>query len=354
MSAATIASASASSGGDDAMDVEGQPPASSAKPSSSGKSAGKPKKGKGKARASTRASTRAAAAAAAAAEEAAGGGGGDGDSDVDMSGGDDTGGKKKEAPVAPQSGGSADELDMVGVLDCIPREVVYAAWPGFAAPPAETDADGADGGGAGTKGSSDPSSDTSPSTTAAAVVEELPPLLKAFSSLLRSLATTDWLSAALTMLTRWAHSRGAQTAAGQQAASRWGATLVSGSGRKVLERLMRLHRYVLMEVKKARTVSSGVFFYFVRGSRGRSRGEWTESPGAERGFVVCEGRYVSPLLFARIRRNVSTRSGTKLFPPPLLPLANPQLVVTTAIAVGVPTACRSHSLPRLARFLALG
>lgn len=220
------------------MDVEGQPPAA----------ASKPKKGKGKGRASTRAATAAAAAAAAAAAVE----GGDNDSDVDMSGGDETAGKSTDTPAASaaaahSSSSSSDELDMIGVLDCIPREVVYTAWPGFVAPPVgpEPEANEGDGGGAGTKSSSDSSAQP-----AVAVVEELPPLLKAFSSLLRSLATTDWLAAALTMLTRWAHSRSAQSSPGQQASSRWGATLITGSGRSVLERLMRLHRYVLMEVRR--------------------------------------------------------------------------------------------------------
>lgn len=205
------------------MAVEGQRPAA-AKASKT--------KGKGKGRAQAR------AAAAASVE--------DGDSDVDMSGGE----KRKKK-------GGDDELDMVGVLDCVPREAVFVAWPGFAAPAMETAgvtaaaAGGAKG--AGTKDSSGSSAASSPSpapaaASSAAVVVELPPLLKAFSMLLRSLAATEWLAGALTMLTRWAHSRGAQTAAGQQAASRWGTTLVSASGRKVLERLMKLHRYLMMEV----------------------------------------------------------------------------------------------------------
>lgn len=80
---------------------------------------------------------------------------------------------------------------------------------------------------------------------------DVPPLLTAYTSLLRCLAVTEWLAGALALLTRWVHSRGAQAGGGgPQAASRWGPILVSGNGRKVLERLMSLHRYTLMEVSR--------------------------------------------------------------------------------------------------------
>lgn len=230
-----------SSGGDggDAMDVDSEAPPAAVK-SPSKKTAAKSNKGKGKSRA---ASTRAAAATAAAAAVAVDGGGGD--SDVDMSGAVEG----KGAPATGKGSAAADssELDMLGVLECIPREPVYVAWPVSAAEADETAGSGG-GGETRAKGHSSSSSDPRSAATAAAPTE-LPPLLKAMSGLLRCLATTEWLAGALTLLTRWAHSRGAQTAAGQQAASRWGAILVSGNGRRVLERLMRLHRNVLMEVR---------------------------------------------------------------------------------------------------------
>ncbi|CAN0140454.1 unnamed protein product, partial [Ectocarpus sp. 8 AP-2014] len=136
---------------------------------------------------------------------------------------------------------------MFGVLECIPREPVYVAWPVL--PAEEDDTTGSGGGGGETRPKGHSSSS---SGSRSAPPTELPPLLKAMSGLLRCLAATEWLTGALTLLTRWAHSRGAQTAAGQQAASRWGAILVSGSGRRVLERLMRLHRNVLMEFSRAK------------------------------------------------------------------------------------------------------
>lgn len=74
------------------------------------------------------------------------------------------------------------------------------------------------------------------------------PVLTAYTSLLRCLAVTEWLAGAIALLTRWVHSRGAQGGSGLNAPSRWGPILASGSGRKVLDRLMKLHRYILMEV----------------------------------------------------------------------------------------------------------
>ncbi|CAB1120780.1 unnamed protein product [Ectocarpus sp. CCAP 1310/34] len=242
---AAVASASGSSGGGgggDAMDVDSEASPAAAK-SPSKKSVAKANKGKGKNRA---ASTRAVAAAAAAA--AASADGGDGDSDVDMSGAVEGKGPPAagngRAAAAADSSSSSSELDMLGVLECIPREPVYVAWPVLPAEEDET-ADSGGGGGGETRTKGHSSSSSGPRSAAPT---ELPPLLKAMSGLLRCLTATEWLAGALTLLTRWAHSRGAQTAAGQQAASRWGAILVSGSGRRVLERLMRLHRNVLVEI----------------------------------------------------------------------------------------------------------
>ena len=149
-------------------------------------------------------------------------------------------------------------LDMVGLLECVPREPVYITWPLVplappSAPPppakktakvSEKDADGggegdADGGTSGSSGSLSSGSGTG-----------LPPLLRALACLLRSLAVIEWLAGALTLLIRWAHSRSAQSAGGHQATARWGPVLVSGDGRKLMERLTKLHRYVLLEVRK--------------------------------------------------------------------------------------------------------
>ncbi|CAN0457435.1 unnamed protein product, partial [Laminaria digitata] len=83
--------------------------------------------------------------------------------------------------------------------------------------------DGEQGGGV-TSGSSGTSG---PLSSGSELPLPLPPLLRALACLLRSLAVTEWLAAALTLLIRWAHSRSAQSAGGHQAAARWGPILVS-------------------------------------------------------------------------------------------------------------------------------
>lgn len=164
----------------------------------------------------------------------AGGGGGDEDQ---VAGGGAVKGDDKQS----------QELDMVGLLDCIPREPVYVVWP-LDASAAVAAKDGefdvlTTAAVAGVARSGESSTLAAGSSSA-----EVFPLITAYTSLLRCLAVTEWLAGALALLTRWVHSRSAQTGAGQQAVSRWGPILVSGSGRAVLERLMTLHRYILMEV----------------------------------------------------------------------------------------------------------
>lgn len=279
----------AAASGTDAMDVDAQPPAAAAaaaasttKPSAKPATKATPKKGKGKGRAS-RASTAAAAAAAAAAEAAAEAAkADDGDSDVDMSGAADAAddgqqkqreqeqSQEQEEQKRQQEGNGAtasvadkpEELDMVGLLDCIPREPVYITWPHVPLttptlpPPAKSK--GLKGlkklgkGGAGDDASASVSLTSGSGAGAVAGPESgsgLPPLLRGMACLLRSLAVAEWLAGALTLLTRWAHSRSAQSAGGQQAAARWGPILVSGEGREIMERLTKLHRYVLLEVR---------------------------------------------------------------------------------------------------------
>lgn len=230
------------------MEVDVQAPPPVAKPATRSSRKGK---GKGKGRASQASAGGPAPGAVAVAPLARAGAAADnGDSDVDMSDTvDAVAGKNQQAQPQPQpeqqqkkkKQAEVPDLNVVGVLDCIPREPVYLVWPPPSAGAAATGEPGS--------GRSGGSSSSSSLSAAVVVATELPPLLKALMTMLRSLAVTEWLVGALALLTRWAHSRSAQSSGGQQAASRWGAVLVSGNGRKILERVMRLHRYVLLEVR---------------------------------------------------------------------------------------------------------
>lgn len=194
--------AAASAAGVDVMEVDTQstpPPAatrSGAKPSS------RKSKGKGKGRAAPQETSREGV-----------------DDDVVMS-------DRVAVDTSREKG--EGELDMVGLLDRVPREPVYAV----GMPPLTASAQAGDAG------------------SVPWDQQSMPPLLKAFAALLRSLAVTEWLAGVLTLLTRWANSREGRSGggSGQQASSSWGKILLSGEGRRVLDRLMKLHRHVLMEV----------------------------------------------------------------------------------------------------------
>lgn len=225
------------------MEVDAQSPPPVAKPpNASPAKSSKKGKGRGRATRSNSGAPRTPEAAPAITPAAPANPKGD-DSDVDMSGGD---GSTEGDGVgqSPAASSETTEFDMVGVLDHLPREPVYMVWP---TTPAASAVVGA--------GATNVSATTKVPSTPEASSERLPPLLQAFTSLLRSLAATEWLAGALTLLTRWAHSRLAQSAVGLQAASRLGPILVSGNGRKVLQRLMKLHRHVLMEVRLSARVT---------------------------------------------------------------------------------------------------
>ena len=232
MSAAV--SAAELDGGSDVMDVDSQPtpgraPASISTSRPGSKSSSKERKGKGKGRASD-------AGAAAAAAESKAEVADDGDNDVVMSDTIDASRGNSLARGPPRQEmeeKNGEELDVVGLLDCVPREPVYVAWPLSTF---------------GTEAGVDVSGSGSGSDPASLGWHPMPPLQKAFAGMLRSLAVAEWLAGALTLLTRWAHSREARPGGGQQGSSSWGRTLVSGDGRRTLERLMKLHRHVLMEV----------------------------------------------------------------------------------------------------------
>lgn len=197
--------AAASAAGVDVMEVDTQSTPSPPATGSDAKLFSKKSKGKGKGRAATQETMR---------EEV--------DDDVVMS---------DSVAVETNREKAEGDLDMVGLLDRVPREPVYAV----CMPPLTASAQGGDAGSV--------SWDQQP----------MSPLLKAFAALLRSLAVTEWLAGVLTLLTRWANSREGRSSSGsaqQQASSSWGKILLSGEGRRVLERLMKLHRHVLMEVSR--------------------------------------------------------------------------------------------------------
>lgn len=258
-----VAAAVSEAAAADVMEIEGQaPPGAAAAPIS------KKGKGKGKGKASSTAGGAPTTLVAAAA-----GSGGE-DSDIDMRDVVDWPGEASVASMVVDdeqvAGGGmkgeeedkkrGQELDMVGLLDCIPREPVYVVWPLRAAAAAAKDGEFSVSKTATAAAASSGESSIPASSTLTVSSAGVSPLLTAYTSLLRCLAVTEWLAGALALLTRWVHSRGAQAGAAQQAASRWGPILVSGSGRAVLERLMTLHRYILMEVS--------ILYALARGGKG--------------------------------------------------------------------------------------